>query len=75
MNEFDSVERPKHYNSGKYETIDIIEDSLGPGFKYYLEGNVIKYIMRFKHKGGIEDLKKTRWYIEKLIKVKESEEL
>ena len=33
----------------------------------YIEGNIIKYTTRYKFKNGIEDLKKAKWYLEKLI--------
>lgn len=52
-----------HYKSKKIQPIDYIaENNLG-----YLEGNVIKYITRYKDKNGLEDLKKAKWYIEYLI--------
>lgn len=60
----DNVNNPTHYNQGKIEVIDFIEDqNLG-----FCEGNAIKYICRYKKKNGIEDLKKSKWYIERLIK-------
>ena len=67
----DMVNHPPHYNAGKYEVIDIIESitnsmELTP-FEGYCLGNVIKYIARFKNKNGAEDLKKAKWYIDKLI--------
>jgi hypothetical protein len=67
----DMVNRPPHYNAGKYEVIDIIESitnsmELTP-FVGYCLGNAIKYIARFKNKNGIEDLKKAKWDIDKLI--------
>ena len=59
------VNHPKHYNTGKVEVIDAI-DSWGMGF---CDGNVIKYVARHKFKGRpIEDLKKAKWYLERLIK-------
>ena len=54
---------PKHYKQGKIEVIDFILDQK----MNYLEGNIIKYISRYKLKNGIEDLKKSQWYLEKLI--------
>lgn len=63
----DKVNHPSHYTQGKYETIDIIEDITGEHFKGYLVGNITKYISRFEHKNGIEDLKKSQWYLNKLI--------
>lgn len=59
----DSVNHPKHYTTGSMEVIDAIE-GLGLGFH---AGNVVKYVARYKHKGGVEDLKKARWYLERLI--------
>jgi hypothetical protein len=40
----------------------------------FLEGNIIKYVTRYKDKNGIEDLKKAKWYLDKLIKQKEKNE-
>lgn len=52
-----------HYKQFKYETWDVILDwGLG-----YLDGNAAKYLSRWRHKGGVEDLKKARHYIDKLI--------
>ena len=60
------VNHPKHYNAGELEAITVIEDQgLGEAF---CAANVIKYIMRYKHKGTpLEDLKKIKWYTERLI--------
>jgi len=62
----EAVNHPSHYNSGEIEAITIIEDQgLGEAF---CSGNIIKYIMRYKHKGTpLEDLKKVKWYTERLI--------
>jgi hypothetical protein len=35
----------------------------------YFEGNVVKYVSRWKNKGGLEDLKKARHYLDKLIEI------
>lgn len=52
-----------HYKQFKYETWDVILDwKLG-----YLDGNAVKYLSRWRHKGGVEDLRKAKHYIEKLI--------
>lgn len=67
----EAVNHPSHYNSGKYEAIDVIED-WGLGFH---DGNAVKYICRHRHKGKpIEDLKKARWYLDRLIEAYENEE-
>ena len=63
----DTVNHPPHYNKGGLEAIDYIEQQLEDGFTDYLEGNVLKYIHRWRYKNGIEDLKKAEWYLKKLI--------
>ena len=63
----DNVNHPPHYNKGGLEAIDYIKQQLGEGFSDYLEGNVTKYLHRYKYKNGVEDLKKAEWYLKKLI--------
>ena len=65
----DLVNHPPHYTSGVIETIDYIEDRLGvEGFKSYLEGQVHKYLARFKQKGTAkQDLEKAKFYLKRLI--------
>lgn len=65
----DMVNHPVHYNKAGIETIDAIEASTNEGFKYYLQGNILKYIWRYEYKNGVEDLKKAQWYLNKLIEV------
>lgn len=40
-------------------------------FEGYCRGNVFKYLWRFRDKGGVESLKKARWYLDRLIKTLE----
>jgi hypothetical protein len=64
----DLVNHPPHYAQGDIECIDAIEAALTPEeFRGYCKGNVIKYTWRERHKGGDQDLGKTRWYVERLI--------
>ena len=57
------ITKPKHYIQGNIETWDyIVSQGLG-----YLEGNVIKYVTRYKHKNGREDLLKAQAYLNKLL--------
>lgn len=72
----DNVNHPSHYTQGRFEVIDVIEDSLtNDGFEGYCVGNIMKYVMRYRHKNGLEDLKKARWYLGRLIEcVGESEQ-
>tara|TARA_X000001388_G_scaffold9290_1_gene5672 strand:+ start:4607 stop:4828 length:222 start_codon:yes stop_codon:yes gene_type:complete len=66
----DMVDRPPHYNASSLECIDAIEAITGDGFEYYLQGNILKYLWRYRYKNGKEDLKKAQWYLNKLIEVK-----
>lgn len=60
----DPVNHPAHYKSADgLEVIDVIE-AFGLNFH---EGNVVKYLLRHKKKGGLEDLSKARWYLDRLI--------
>ena len=64
IEEKEMVNHPSHYNMGKYEAIDVIED-WGLGFNL---GNTIKYISRAGHKDSIvQDLKKAMWYLDREI--------
>ena len=63
----EEINHPAHYNVGKYEVIDVIEDwRLG-----FCLGNAVKYIARAGRKDPAkteEDLRKAVWYIERFIK-------
>ena len=64
----DVVEQPPHYRVGEVEAIDYIEQQLGgQGIRHYLEGNILKYMHRWRYKNGVEDLRKAKWYLDKLI--------
>jgi hypothetical protein len=39
----------------------------GDGYEYYLQGNIIKYLWRYRYKNGVQDLEKAQWYLDKLI--------
>ena len=60
---------PSHYKTDTIECIDAIEAATDDGFQYYLQGNILKYIWRYRYKGGKEDLEKAQWYLTKLIDV------
>jgi hypothetical protein len=59
---------PSHYKQGGIECIEAMKVALGGGFFGYLRGNAIKYLWRYDKKNGVEDLKKARWYLDRLIK-------
>ena len=64
----DVVNSPSHYNYGKVECIEAIEESMSSvAFKGYLKGNCMKYLWRYDYKGKqVEDLQKAGWYLQKL---------
>lgn len=67
----DNVNHPNHYQ-GDIETIDYIKDKLtDEEFRGFVKGNVLKYVSREGLKNGDEDLKKSDWYLNKLIEVLE----
>lgn len=73
----DLVNHPQHYISENgLETIDVIEAFTSDlqGIEAVCTGNALKYICRWKHKNGLQDLQKAQWYIDYLIKHLETEE-
>lgn len=65
----DPVNNPSHYTAGKVECIDALEAATVnlTGVEAVCTANAIKYLWRWKQKNGVEDLKKAKWYIDKLI--------
>ena len=72
----DMVNHPSHYTQGSIECIDAIKAAVTglTGMEAVCTGNIIRYIWRWKYKNGLEDVKKCRWYIDKLIKELEEAE-
>ena len=67
-NVVDMVNSPPHYNQTGMECIHAISAATDKGFKYYLQGNVMKYLWRFDYKDKpLEDLQKAKWYLDRLI--------
>lgn len=70
----DNVNHPNHYTFGSIEVIDYIRDKMTPvEFQGYCQGNVLKYVSRYRHKGGVEDLKKAQVYLDWMIESLEKE--
>lgn len=65
----DNVNHPSHYTQGKVECIDALDAATQGlvGMEAVCTANAIKYLWRWKHKNGTEDLKKAQWYINKLL--------
>ena len=69
----DRVNHPSHYTQGGVECIEGIKSALGSGFVDYCQGNAIKYLWRWRHKGGVEDLRKAQVYLNWMIEAVENE--
>lgn len=67
--QYDAVNKPMHYNQGGIECIDALDAATAglTGIEAVCTANAIKYLWRWKHKNGTEDLRKAVWYIERLI--------
>ena len=66
--QLDNVNQPGHYTAGGIECIQAIKASMSPEeYQGYLKGNALKYLWRFRHKNGVEDLRKMQVYINWLI--------
>ena len=62
---WDDVNEPSHYTTGDIEVADFIESWQ----MSFFEGNVIKYVTRAPYKSNtLKDLKKAKWYLNRLIK-------
>lgn len=71
----DPVNRPAHYTSGGIECIDAMQAAFGvEAVKDFCLCNAFKYLWRHRNKNGVEDLKKARWYLNRLIREMEVEE-
>lgn len=71
----DEVNHPPHYISGRVECIEAIRASMtADAFAGYLSGNCMKYLWRYKHKGGVQDLLKGEFYLKALIELEKERE-
>lgn len=63
----DNVNHPAHYEGNtSLECIDVMEIAFGAeATSYFCICNAFKYLWRYKHKNGLEDLEKAGWYLDK----------
>ena len=68
--EAEMVNHPAHYNDGRIECIDAMIDAFGNNeVMSFCKINAFKYIWRAEHKGGVKDIKKAAWYLNKYIEL------
>lgn len=67
--DFDVVNHPSHYTKGSIECIDAIDSATTgkSGIEAVCVANIIRYLWRYEEKNGLEDVKKAKWYLNKLI--------
>ena len=71
----DRVQQPNHYTFGSVECIEALRACMSTeAFCGFCKGNVLKYLWRYEHKNGIEDLKKARQYLNWMIQKLEGAE-
>ena len=67
----DLINSPSHYNQGRVEVIEVIEDSVkdaDDAVSGYLLGQTLKYLLRMWYKGdALQDAGKASWYLDRLI--------
>ncbi|EAE9800592.1 DUF3310 domain-containing protein [Listeria monocytogenes] len=62
----DNINNPSHYTAGGIEMLDYIKAKVSD-YPSYAAGNILKYVSRYEHKNGLEDLKKAQFYLNDLI--------
>ena len=66
----DNVNHPSHYETGKFECIDVMLETQGKdAVLNFCLCNAFKYLYRHNRKNGIEDVKKAKWYVDKYIEL------
>lgn len=69
----DPVDHPAHYETGcGFECIDVLLETQGAeAVEGFCVCNAMKYLYRHRRKGGLEDVRKARWYLDKYIELEE----
>ncbi len=66
----DNVNHPSHYETGKFECIDVMVETQGAeATKNFCVCNALKYIYRHRRKNGLEDIQKAIWYLNKAVEL------
>lgn len=71
----DNVNHPAHYETGKYECIDVMQEVFGTeAVKHFCQCNAFKYVYRMNRKNGTEDAQKAIWYLNKYVELEKHTE-
>ena len=71
----DNVNHPSHYETGKYECIDVMLETQGiEAVKNFCICNAFKYLYRHENKNGVEDVRKAKWYLDKYLELVDSDD-
>ena len=66
----DNVNHPSHYETGKFECIDVmLETQGGEAVKAFCICNASKYLYRHERKNGVEDVRKAKWCLDKYLEL------
>lgn len=66
----DNVNHHSHYETGKYELIDVMIETQGiEAVKNFCICNAFKYLYRHENKNGVEDIRKAKWYLDKYLEL------
>ena len=72
----DNVNHPAHYETGKFECIDVMVETQGvEATQDFCVCNALKYVYRHKKKNGMEDLQKAIWYLNKAVELENQRKL
>lgn len=70
----DNVNHPSHYETGKFECIDVMIETQGlEAVKSFCLCNAFKYTYRHIHKNNIGDIEKAEWYLKKYLELSKEE--
>ena len=71
----DPVNHPAHYETGKYQCIDVMQEVFGrEAVKNFCICNAFKYLWRSDRKNGREDIEKASWYLKRYLELTEEKE-
>ena len=71
----DNVNHPAHYETGKYECIEVMQEVFGiEAVQNFCLLNAFKYLYRTTRKNGVEDIKKAMWYLNKYVNLNDQDD-